>query len=39
MQDETKELWKLRCEQASKEQDPEKLIELVKEINDLLEDK
>jgi hypothetical protein len=33
------ELWKDLCEQASKEQDPEKLHQLIKEINDLLEAK
>jgi hypothetical protein len=30
------ERWKKLCEQASIEQDPKKLLELVKEINDLL---
>jgi hypothetical protein len=34
-----KERWKMLCEQAAIEQDPEKLHELVKEINDLLEAK
>jgi hypothetical protein len=33
------ERWRLLCEQASKEQDPEKLRELVQEINRLLEAK
>jgi hypothetical protein len=33
------ELWKELCEQASKEQDPVKLHQLIKEINDLLEAK
>lgn len=33
------ERWKELCEQASKEQDPEKLHQLIKEINDLLEAK
>jgi hypothetical protein len=36
---ETKERWMLLCEQAANEQDPQKLIELVREINDLLEAK
>ena len=31
------ERWKVLCEQAAKEQDPEKLLALVKEINQLLE--
>ena len=35
MQENT-ERWKLLCEQARTEQDPDKLRELVKEINDLL---
>jgi hypothetical protein len=39
MQGETGERWKLLCEQAAKEQDPTKLIELVREINNLLEAK
>jgi hypothetical protein len=39
MQGANKERWKILCEQASTEQDPEKLHELVKEINDLLEAK
>jgi hypothetical protein len=30
---------KILCEQASTEKDPDKLAELVKEINDLLEEK
>jgi hypothetical protein len=33
------ERWKQLCEQAAKEQDPEKLMELVAEINRLLEAK
>jgi hypothetical protein len=33
------ERWKELCEQASKEQDPVKLHQLIKEINDLLEAK
>ena len=33
---ENDERWKLLCEQARTEQDPEKLRALVKEINDLL---
>ena len=35
----TKERWRELCEQASVEQDPKKLLELVKEINQLLEEK
>ena len=36
---ETGEQWKLLCEQAAKEHDSSKLIQLVREINNLLEDK
>lgn len=39
VEDEKKELWWKLCEQAAKEQDPEKLLELAKEINRLLEEK
>jgi len=39
MKGEIKERWMLLCEQAANEQDPKKLIELVREINDLLEAK
>ena len=35
----TKERWRELCEQASVEQDPDNLLELVKEINQLLEEK
>lgn len=31
--------WKVLCEQAAKEQDPARLIRLVKEINRLLDEK
>jgi hypothetical protein len=34
-----KEYWMQLCELAANEQDPEKLMELVKEINRLLEEK
>jgi len=36
MQGENKERWKRLCEQAAVEQDPQKLLELAKQINDLL---
>ena len=36
---ENDERWKVLCERASVEQDPNKLQELIKEINDLLEAK
>jgi len=36
---ERKEYWMQLCEQAANEQDPDKLMELVKEINRLLEEK
>jgi hypothetical protein len=39
MQGETQELWQELCKQASTEQDPAKLTELIKEINRLLEEK
>ena len=39
MKGETKERWMELCEQAANEQDPAKLMALVKEINDLLETK
>jgi hypothetical protein len=34
-----KEIWMQLCERAAGEQDPDKLMELVKEINQLLEEK
>ncbi len=39
MQGEKKERWMQLCAQAAIEQDPQKLIELVQEINALLEEK
>ena len=39
MQGEQRELWQELCAQAADEQDPEKLLDLVKEINRLLEEK
>ena len=39
MQGETKELWKKLCEEASTEQDSERLVQLVQEINRLIEEK
>ncbi|HEX3321094.1 MAG TPA: hypothetical protein VHR84_10355 [Terriglobales bacterium] len=39
MKGETRERWERLCELAADEQDHEKLLELVKEINDLLEAK
>jgi hypothetical protein len=36
---ENREKWMKLCEQAANEQDPEKLMELVTEINRLLEEK
>ena len=39
MRGKTKELWEQFCEQAAVEQDPEKLIQLVKEINRMLEER
>jgi hypothetical protein len=39
MQGEKGELWRKLCVQAAVEQDPEKLLELTKEINRLLAEK
>ena len=39
MKGETRERWIQLCELAAKEQDGAKLLELVKQINDLLEQK
>jgi hypothetical protein len=39
MQGETGECWRKLCEQAAGEQDPEKLMELIREIDSLLEQK
>ena len=39
MQGPNKERWYLLCQQAAVEQDPDKMLELIKEINDLLEEK
>jgi hypothetical protein len=36
---ETKERWRILCERAADEQDVNKLLELIREINDLLEAK
>lgn len=39
MQGENKDRWKQLCEQASSEQDPVKLLQLVQEINRVLTEK
>lgn len=39
MKGETRERWQHLCARAADEQDPQKLLELVKEINRLLEEK
>jgi hypothetical protein len=39
MQDATGERWKSLCKEASTEQDPERLLELVQEINRLIDEK
>lgn len=39
MKGDKREYWMRLCKQAANEQDPEKLMELVKEINRLLEEK
>jgi hypothetical protein len=36
MQGPTKPRWQILCERAANEQDPDELLKLVKEINDLL---
>ena len=38
MEKETKERWRKLCERAAAEQDPQKLMELVEEINRILEE-
>jgi hypothetical protein len=39
MEGERKQRWEHLCEQAAKEQDPERLMVLIREINQLLEEK
>jgi hypothetical protein len=39
MKGETREAWEQYCAQAAVEQNPDKLLELVKEINRMLEEK
>ena len=39
MKGEKKEIWMHLCEQAAIEQDPDKLMDLIKQINQLLEEK
>jgi len=39
VQGKTKEVWKQLCEQAAAEQDPDKLLELVKQIDRMLDEK
>jgi hypothetical protein len=39
MKGEVRERWMRLCEQAASEQDPEKLMDLVSEINRILEEK
>jgi hypothetical protein len=39
MQGKTKERWQALCEQAAVERDPERLMVLIEEINQLLSDK
>jgi hypothetical protein len=39
MQGETGERWKKLCEQAASEQDPARLMQLIREINQLLSEK
>jgi hypothetical protein len=36
MQGQNKERWKLLCEQAAVEKDPQRMLKLIREINDLL---
>jgi len=39
MQGETGERWKKLCEQAASEQDPARLMQLIREVNELLTEK
>ena len=39
MQGETRERWQKLCEQAAVEKDPERLMALIQEINQLLDEK
>jgi hypothetical protein len=39
MQGESRERWQKLCEQAAVEQDPQRLMELINEINSLLSEK
>ena len=39
MQGEKAEQWRVLCEQAAIEQDPEKLMQLIEQINRMLEEK
>ncbi len=39
MKGQKREIWMQLCENAASEQDPDKLMELIKEINRLLEEK
>jgi hypothetical protein len=39
VQGKKKEVWKQLCEQAAAEQDPDKLLELVKQIDRMLDEK
>ena len=39
VQGKTKEVWKQLCEQTAAEQDPDKLLELVKQIDRMLDEK
>ena len=39
MKGEKRELWTHLCEQAAVEQDPDKLMDLIKQINQLLDEK
>ena len=37
MEEQSKEYWKILCEQASKEQNPEQFMKLIHELNEVLE--
>ena len=37
MEDQPKEYWKILCEQASKEQNPEQLMKPIEELNEVLD--
>jgi len=39
MQDETKERWQVLCERAALEKNPAKFLDLIRELNEILEER